>query len=213
MLSKALFLASVLPLSSAAETVLGVYIFSRHGDRTPKALPPAYLTDLGYSEIYTSGQYYRNRYISSNATSQIHGINSDIVKLSQLAVTSPVDNVLQNSAVGFLQALYPPVGPTLNTETLRDGRTVSSPMNGYQIIPVNTVASGTASEDSAWLQGQTNCANALVSSNNYYFSSEYMTLLSEKQDFYNTLKPMVNRTFTDVQTTYKNAYTSKSYHR
>lgn len=29
------------------ETVLGVYMFHRHGDRTAKAWPPANLTDLG----------------------------------------------------------------------------------------------------------------------------------------------------------------------
>jgi hypothetical protein len=93
-------LAAVIGVSQAKETVLGVYIFSRHGDRTPKSTPPANLTDLGYQEIYTSGQYFRNRYIASDATNKIAGINSDIVKQSQISVTAPVDTVLQNSAQG-----------------------------------------------------------------------------------------------------------------
>ena len=45
-------------LTIAQETVLGVYIFSRHGDRTAKSTPPANLTDLGYEEVYTSGKHY-----------------------------------------------------------------------------------------------------------------------------------------------------------
>lgn len=86
-----------------AETILGVYIFSRHGDRTAKATPPSNLTDLGYQEVFTSGTYFRNRYVASNATSQIAGISSDIVALSQIAVSAPEDNVLMSSATGFTQ--------------------------------------------------------------------------------------------------------------
>ncbi|KAL8712770.1 MAG: hypothetical protein Q9220_002978 [cf. Caloplaca sp. 1 TL-2023] len=83
MFSFLLLTTLILPLTAnAAETVLGVYIFSRHGDRTAKSTPPANLTDLGYSQIFTSGTYFRNRYIASNATSRILGVNSDIVKQS-----------------------------------------------------------------------------------------------------------------------------------
>ena len=46
--------------AAVQEAVLGIYIFSRHGDRTAKATPPANLTDLGYEEVFTSGTYFRN---------------------------------------------------------------------------------------------------------------------------------------------------------
>ena len=210
MLFQALFLAFALPLTQADETILGVYIFSRHGDRTPKSIPPAELTDLGYQQVFTSGSYFRNRYVSSTATSRIEGIDSDIVKLSQISVSSPVDNVLQNSAQGFLQGLYPAVGSNLGSETLRDGTTVHAPLDGYQLIPVQTVSSGTASEDSAWLQGASNCANAIASSNEYFTSQDYNDLLSSTADFYRSLTPMINGTFSDSQISYKNAYTSQS---
>ena len=94
----ALVLATTFSWAQAAETVLGVFLFSRHGDRTSKATPPTNLTDLGYRQILSSGTYFRDRYISSNATSRINGINTDLVKLSQLAVSAPQDNVLQSSA-------------------------------------------------------------------------------------------------------------------
>lgn len=91
MLSNSLVALSLLSSAVSAETVLGVYMFHRHGDRTPKALAPANLTDLGYSQVYTSGDYYRNRYVDSEASSRILGINSDIVKQAQIAASSPAD--------------------------------------------------------------------------------------------------------------------------
>lgn len=210
----ALAAAALVPMALAQtansnENVLGVYMFHRHGDRTPKALAPANLTDLGYSQVYTSGQYYRNRYVSSNATLKINGLNSDIVKQSQIAVSAPDDTVLQNSAMGFLQGLYPPVGDALGTQTLRDGTNVSAPMNGYQLIPVDLVDSGSGSEDNSWLQSASGCAAATISSNNYFSSEQYMDLLDSTQDFYQNLYPVINGTFSESQNSFKNAYTSE----
>jgi len=200
-------LAATVGLVTAQETVLGVYIFSRHGDRTAKSTPPANLTDLGYEEVFTSGSYFRSRYIASDASRRIHGINADLVKESQITASAPVDTVLQNSAMGFLQGLYPPVGSTLGSNTLRNGTVVQSPLNGYQLIPLQTVATGANSENSAWLQGSTNCANAQISSNQYFQSTEYLDTLAATQDFYNGVYPMVYRTFSHNQTSFKNAYT------
>lgn len=202
----------MLPLVPA-ETVLGIYLFHRHGDRTSKSFAPTSLTDLGYSQVYASGDFYRQRYIDSNASSPIYGISSNLVKTSQLAVEAPVDTVLQNSAAGFLQGLYPPVGATLGTQTLADGTTVEAPLNGYQLIPVNTVTSastGANSENSAWLQGQSGCNNAIVSSNNYFFSAPYNATLESTMPFYESILPVINNTFTSATDTYKNAYTSTS---
>lgn len=211
MLSPVYLAVILLPLvCSAAETVLGVYIFSRHGDRTSKSTPPANLTDLGYSQVFTSGTYFRNRYIAPNATAKIAGVNSDIVKQSQITTSAPLDTVLMNSAQGFLQGLYPPVGSRLGTDTLRDGRVVQAPLNGYQLIPIQTVTSGTGSEDSAWLQGSSNCAQATVSSNEYFSTSDYNDLLASTGDFYRSFTPLINATFSPEDISYKNAYTSRS---
>lgn len=193
--------------TTAQETVLGVYVFSRHGDRTAKSTPPANLTDLGYSQVFASGSYFRQRYVDSGAALKIAGINTDVVKLSQLAVSAPLDNVLMNSAQGFLQGLYPPVGTQLGSDTLRNGSTVQAPLNGYQLIPIQQVSTGTGSEDAAWLQGAQNCQNAMISSNNYFTSKDYQDLLQSTQSFYGSLSPMVNATFPSQQIAYKNAYT------
>ncbi|KZF20529.1 acid phosphatase [Xylona heveae TC161] len=196
-----------MPLAQAAETVLGVYVFHRHGDRTAKMTPPANLTDLGYFEVFTSGQWFRNRYIASDASAQVHGMSTDIVKQSQITVSAPSDTVLFNSAQGFLQGLYPPVGSTMGAETLRNGTKIESPLNGYQLIPIQALSTGTNSENAGWLQGASGCNKAASSSNQYFFSNEYNALFNSTTDFYKGLTPMINNTFPPSQISYKNAYT------
>ena len=207
LLTQAFIIALAAEVSSAQETVLGVYIFSRHGDRTAKTTPPANLTDLGYQEIFTSGTYFRNRYVALGASSKILGMNNDLVRQSQITASAPVDTVLMNSATAFLQGLYPPVGNKLGSNALRNGTVIQSPLNGYQLIPLQQITTGANSEDSAWLQGATNCANAQISSNEYYSSPAYMETLHTTQPLYDHIAPMVNLTFSADQISYKNAYT------
>lgn len=206
----ALLALAAIPAASA-ETVLGVYIFSRHGDRTPKALAPANLTSLGQEQVYQSGNYFRNKYVSSDATSPIYRLSDDIVVNSQLAITSQVDTVLQSSAQAFMQGVYPPVG-TLSVQSLANGSSVEGSLDGYQYIPINVVSSPSSSsnaENSGWLQGSSGCGNAVVSSNNYFSSSEYLSTLNSTQGFYQDLLPVINTTFSSSQATFKNGYTSK----
>jgi hypothetical protein len=206
----ALTLAAALPLALAqSETVLGVYIFHRHGDRTAKITAPANLTDLGYRQVYTSGDYFRSRYIDSSSPYAISGINENVVLQSQLQVSAPIDTVLQNSATGFLQALYPPVGSGLDTEELRNGSSVTAPMQGYQLIPIGVAESGTGSEDSTWLQGTSDCAKAEISSNEYFTSDEYNRMYEETKGFYKNLLPVISGMFSEEDATFENAYTSE----
>ncbi len=208
-----LALALSMPLTRAAETILGLYIFSRHGDRTAKATPPSGLTDLGYREVFDSGTWFRENYIVPGAPKQIEGIATDLVKLSQLAVSAPLDTVLMPSAQGFMQGMYPPVGPTLGSIQLRNKTTVQAPLNGYQIIPIQQVTTGTGSENQAWLQGSSNCNNAVISSNEYFTSPEYLTQLNSTKAFYqDNILPSVNATFNSTQTTFFNAYSRMSTH-
>lgn len=203
-------LLSLLPGEALTETVLGAYIFHRHGDRTSKSWPPTSLTALGADQTYVSGQWYRNRYIASNSTHTILNIASDIALLSQMSITAPVDNVLQSSAEVFTQAIYPPAG-TAATQTLANGEEVQAPLNGYQYIPVNIVSSAASSsgaEDNPWLQGSSGCAKAVVSSNDYFQSSEYLELLNSTRQFYQDLLPVYNTTFDSSEATFKNAYAS-----
>lgn len=212
MLSAATALAlAVLPLSSSADQVLSVYTFHRHGDRTDKSHPPTSLTDLGYTQVYNSGQYYRSRYVEAGALLPILNLNQNLVLESQIQASAPSDTVIQNSAMGFLQGLYPPVGATTSAQTLANGTTISAPMNGYQLIPISLITSGSGSEDETWLQDATACANAETSSNEYYYTPQYTSLLNSTNGFYQNLVPLIGGTFNSSRATFKNAYTSQSY--
>jgi hypothetical protein len=164
------------------------------------------LTDLGYEEVFTSGTYFRNRYVTLGASHRIYGINTDLVKQSQITASTPADTVLQNSTLGFRQGLCPPVGETLGSNILRNGTVVQTPLNGYQLIPLQSISAGANNENSAWLEGATNCANAQISSDDFFFSELFLNLPSKTQDFYNGLLPMINRTFTTSETSFKNAF-------
>lgn len=204
----ALSALTFLPSTQAAETVLGAYIFHRHGDRTSKSHPPVSLTNLGYHQVHSSGSYYRTRYLSSNSSSKILGINPTIVQLSQLSVTAPVDNVLQLSATGFMQGLYPPVG-SAKVEVLANGTEIEAPLGGYQIVPVNVVDVGEGSEDRAWLQDATGCRNAKLSSNMYFESQEYRELVESSGGFYKGLVGVVQGTYGAEDVSFRNAYMSE----
>ena len=193
-----------------AERVLGAYIFARHGDRTAKILGNTELTDLGYNQVHSTGSYYHDRYIAADSPLQIEGISEQVVNSKQIYASSPSDAVLQNSATGFLQGVYPPAGTVAN-QTLRDGTVVQAPLNGYQIVPLSTVPSGTESEDSTWLQKASGCKAATTSSDSFYSSTLYNTLLESTRGFYESLSPMLNRTFTESQMTFKKAYTIFDY--
>ena len=113
-----------------------------------------------------------------------------------------------NSAQAFMQGLYPPVGPTLGQETLRNNAIVEAPLNGYQLIPIQTVTSGTGSEDSEWLREAGHCANAIISSDAYYSSPEYMIMLNSTMDFYKNLAAAVDGTFSPDELSFENAFLS-----
>lgn len=192
-----------------AEDVLGVYIFHRHGDRTAKKFEPVRLTALGADQVYSSGSFYRSRYVDSEAERRIQGLSSENVATNQLDVTSPIDSVLHNSATVFLQGLYPPTG---DSETLANGTRVEAPLGGYQYIPVHAVddaASADKAESNSWLQGTSGCSNAVISSNNYFASKDYLDLVDETGNFYKGLQPVVKDIFSKDDLNYKNAYSGK----
>ncbi|KAI0845566.1 phosphoglycerate mutase-like protein [Daldinia vernicosa] len=206
---KTLLLSSAaLPLARG-ETVLGVYIFHRHGDRTPKSLAPTNLTALGADQVFQSGSYYRSKYVASDASSPIVGLSNDIAVPTQLSVISPADSVLQSSALAFLQGIYPPAGDN-GVSILANKSEVQAPLGGYQYIPVgvsSTASSNANSENNEWLQGGSGCANAVVSSNNYLQSNEFVSTLDRTRSFYSGLLPVINGTFSASQANFKNAYT------
>ncbi|KAJ5146557.1 Histidine phosphatase superfamily clade-2 [Penicillium bovifimosum] len=209
-IQSSLLLAATLSPVVDAERVLGAYIFARHGDRTPKVFGNTQLTDLGYREVFDVGSFYNKRYISSESSKQIEGISADVVNPKQISASAPSDAVLQNSATGFLQGIYPPVGKAAS-QTLGNGTSVEAPLNGYQLIQLTAATTSKNAEDGIWLQGSSGCQKAMVSSNNYFKSDMYTALLSSTKSFYQSLSPMLDGAFSSADMTFKNAYTIFDY--
>ncbi|KYK56898.1 putative histidine acid phosphatase [Drechmeria coniospora] len=208
LLAAGLSAAGTANLVSAAdsERILGVYLFHRHGDRTAKAWSPVNLTALGADQVHNSGTFYRARYVASEAGFRVSGLSSDDAVLSQLQVVSPKDAVLHNSALTFLQGLYPPTG---RTELLANGSKIEAPLGGYQYIPIDAMseaASGDRAESNAWLQGGSGCGNAVVSSNSYFASAEYKATYDDSAALYQSLLPVINSTYGTDAANFKNGY-------
>ncbi|KAJ5195567.1 uncharacterized protein N7498_009005 [Penicillium cinerascens] len=199
---------AILPLADLAnaERVLGAYVFQRHGDRTAKALGSTTLTDLGAREEYLSGAFFNGRYLSDSSAYQIEGISPKIVNLAQVSASAPEDNVIQNSGQAFLQGLYPPAGSSAS-QVLRNGSTIEAPLDGYQLIPMSQIESGSDSEDNTWLQSTSTCYNAEVSSNEYFYSTPFQEQESSSSKLYQSLAPLTTGIITTSQLSYKNAYT------
>ncbi|KAK9438883.1 Histidine phosphatase superfamily, clade-2 [Metarhizium brunneum] len=198
-------------VSAAEERVLGVYIFHRHGDRTAKAWAPVNLTALGAEEVHSSGSFYRKRYVQTDASVRIAGVSSNNPVLSQLSVIAPQDAVLYNSALTFLQGLYPPTG---QSETLANGTKVEGPLGGYQYIPINAIsnaATANKAENQGWLQGASGCDNGVKSSNAYFTSADYQKTYDESLDLYQSILPVINTTYNKDAANFKNGYTIWDY--
>ncbi|PHH79881.1 hypothetical protein CDD82_2106 [Ophiocordyceps australis] len=195
------------------ERLLGSYIFHRHGDRSAKAWKPVNLTALGAAQVHSSGVFYRDRYLSGSGRFHMAALSPETAVPAQLSVSSPHDVVLHNSAVAFLQGLYPPTAAA--ADRLANGSLIQSPLHGYQYVPVNGPADSEAAlaapssrqlEDSAWLQGGSGCSRAQVSSNDYLTTPDYRRDFDDSRAFYQSLLPVINHTYDEAAATFKNAY-------
>ncbi len=203
--------AAIAPLAASAEQVLGVYVFHRHGDRSAKVLPSVHLTTLGADEVYSSAQFYHDRYVNNSSDLSVSSLSSSKkAVLSQLSITAPKDGVLHTSAQVFVQGLYPPLGDSVK-EKLANGSEITGPLDNYQYIPVNAIsdaATADKAESNTWLQGSSGCSNAVISSNAYLASSEYKNQMDSTKGFYHSLMPEIETSFSDDTANFKNAYAS-----
>ncbi|KEY70080.1 hypothetical protein S7711_07864 [Stachybotrys chartarum IBT 7711] len=187
----ALVLATIAARPAAAEQVLGLYVFHRHGDRTAQARQPVSLTPLGLRQVVSSGAFYRGRYVAADAPRRICGFSSDEAVWTQLGATSSLDPVAQKSVFGFLQGLYPPVNAAVAISA--NGTRVAVPLLGYQYVPINAPEDGVMADKAEhirWRLARDGCANAEASS----------------LDFYRSLSPFLNGSVPRDKANYNHSY-------
>merc|ERR1712000_718390 len=179
--------------SAAAETIHGVFVFSRHGDRTTKWYGSQQLTSLGAEQNFQVGSDYRARYLDSSSSQQILGISEDQYVRTQVFASAPNQPILLNTATAFLQGLYPPLkdlDPELASQTLNNGSTSTSPLDGYQYVVLQGVNDN--SPDTIWIKGDDACPAYKDSSKEFTQSDVFKTRDEETRDFYSGFYDILN---------------------
>ena len=182
--------------AAAAETVHGVVVFTRHGDRTTKHYGAQELTRLGASQCFQVGSDYRSRYIASGSTHRIAGISEFDYVSSQVYASAPSAPILMNTATAFLQGLYPPLvglDAEVASQTLNNGSKVTSPLNGYQYVTLQGVVGN--SPDTIWIKGDDACPAYTEAADAFEQSVEFQTRVSETRDFYQGFFPILKSVY------------------
>lgn len=212
--------ALALANDAAAETILGAFIFHRHGDRLAK--PTTTLTTLGAHQLLNSGKFYHDRYFDPSSDFKIEGLNITYHE-SQFTAQAPNSDVIQNSQYAFFQGLYPPLGSLDSDEvsvsekeiiplsnTLANGSELVGPLDGFQYIVSQGVDESEA-PDSIWIKGDETCPSFTNASNAYYKSDEFLKLNASTYDFYQNLSSAVGKGVPKWKLNYQNAYTVFDY--
>ncbi|KAK0632900.1 histidine acid phosphatase [Immersiella caudata] len=194
--------ATFLPLlglmasTAAAETIHGVVVFTRHGDRTTKHYGAQKLTSLGASQCFQVGSAYRARYIASDSPHRISGISEFDYNPSQVYATAPSQAILMNTATAFLQGLYPPLvglDAELATQTLNNGSKSTSPLNGYQYVTLQGVVAN--SPDTIWIKGDDACPAQMQAADAFEQNAEFQTRLADTRGFYQSFFPVLQSVY------------------
>ncbi|PNS18383.1 Lysosomal acid phosphatase [Sphaceloma murrayae] len=205
-----LFRSSILAglaATATADTVHSVVVFTRHGDRTSKFYPGYTLTNLGSTQVFESGNFYRQRYLTNTSEYQIAGISQDRVVPSQVWASAPDQSVLYQTATNFLQGLYPPLGSLnqgLATEELTNGTSTEDPLNGYQFILIHGEEDN--SPDTIWIKGDDQCPAWTTASRTYRTSDSYVSVLNTTRSFYSQFEPLLNPILGAGNVTFAHAY-------
>ncbi|TQN74093.1 Prostatic acid phosphatase, partial [Colletotrichum shisoi] len=202
-------LASLLAGTAVAETIHGVLVFGRHGDRTTKHYGAQSLTSLGAQQCFEVGSDYRSRYLESDSPHRILDISEDKYVPSQVYASAPDQAILLNTATSFLQGLYPPLvdlNAEVATSTLNNGSTSTSPLNGYQYVLLRGKNSN--SPDTIWIKGDDGCPANAAAYEAFEASDEFRTRVAETRDFYAGFYDVLESVYDyrPENMTYENAY-------
>ncbi|BFZ61339.1 hypothetical protein YB2330_002404 [Saitoella coloradoensis] len=176
------------------QQLLGIVLLSRHGDRTQYYQSPANytstetaITPLGERQNYNQGSFVASRYLNSSSDHYIQGI-AEVANVDQLDVKADAGgegNVVLLSAYAFWEGVYPPTAR--ENITLANGTTVTSPLGGYQYVPVTTIVE----TDSPMLEPWTSCPAFTKNLNSFYTSSFFSNKSTESADFRSNLTSYV----------------------
>lgn len=107
---------------------------------------------LAQTQEYELGQFIRKVYLDPQSPCYVQGINTDIVDVDQIRIRADAGggDVILDSAYALTQGLYPPTPES--TITLGNGEVVTSPLGGYQYVPVESLEYWQAPSFTSWME-------------------------------------------------------------
>ncbi|KAF4617308.1 hypothetical protein D9613_006002 [Agrocybe pediades] len=190
--------------SNTDSKILGVVVLFRHGDRQGFYQDPSNyftpsntaITPLGNVEAFQLGGQLRDLYLNPSSPSAISTINNTIAQDSQIKIRADAGGeggVIFNSAVSFLQGLFPPSGDYKTA--LANGTVVEGPMNGYQTVPIESVEP----DNDVSLEGWTDCDPFSTATKAFYESAQFKEVEAANSDFLSSLTSLMNDTPVTLQ--------------
>ncbi|KAF3926088.1 hypothetical protein ABW20_dc0109918 [Dactylellina cionopaga] len=179
------------PVLQTNGTVLSVFIFHNHCDRTSMILPDGSAGGKfgapGATMCYADGTYYWNKYFRDDSALKIYG-TSQIYNEDYVNAEVPNVDISVQSATAFMQGVFKPVDlistvTSGETQDEADNSTfVNGPLQGYQYAPITTYRS--TDPQSIWVAGNLlQCNNQKTASGLYYASDDYKEIFAESQPF------------------------------
>ncbi|KAJ6264930.1 hypothetical protein Dda_1083 [Drechslerella dactyloides] len=204
------------PVIASNGTVLAVFMYHNHCDRTSLYNTQGSYTGgsfgaAGATMCFTDGMFYWNKYLKADSDLKIYG-TTQIYNQDYVNVEVPNVDIAIQSATSFMQGVFKPVdmastvtsGPDMlaaDNSTFMNG-----PLSGYQYTPVTTYRS--TDPQSVYLASTLlQCNNQRLSTDLYYGSEDYKNAYLESIDFLNSLyEPYFAGVFTKDQIIYYNSY-------
>ncbi|KAG9308031.1 phosphoglycerate mutase-like protein [Chiua virens] len=202
-----------------ASTLLGVLILAQNGGRSeffqdPYDYAPTFTesTPLGASESFQLGSYLKATYLDSSSPLHIVDMPLDPThpippsRVNVHAKSGGEGTAIFDSSIALLQGMFPPTSK--NRIELANGSTVTSPLGGYQYVPVEM------EETDHVLEPWTECKAFKKHVSEIYASDEFAQASKDAQDFFETIHDyMFGRPATLVDMVYDYLDTQLTYNQ
>ncbi|KAI0930855.1 hypothetical protein AcV7_004926 [Taiwanofungus camphoratus] len=181
--------------SNSDGSVIGIVVLARHGDRQGFYQDPdtytassTAITPLGEQEEWQLGNLLRSLYLNASSPSFIQGIAPFTSPFNGAQVEVQADaggegGVIMDSCAALVQGLWQPT-PIQNI-TLANGTTITSPLGGYQYVPIESVEP----DEDVSLEGFTDCNTFDQKTEAFYNSSIFLQKQNEYSGFLSQLPP------------------------
>ncbi|OCH91096.1 phosphoglycerate mutase-like protein [Obba rivulosa] len=184
--------------NTSGNDVIGVVIIARHGDREGFYQDPetytsssTAITPLGVQQEFQLGALLRSLYLNASSPSFIQGAtpSTELFNTTQVIARADAGDegfVIYDSAIALVQGLWPPTN--LSTTRLANGTNITSPLDGYQYIPVESVEL----DQDVTLEGFADCPNFDANNDAFFNSTGFLQMQTEFQPFLDELPPFLD---------------------